>query len=130
MIQSDRFSKTPIQHAFQYTLFISILYTIFKFFDINSPKGTEFFSYIIPILFTDIILIVFPLLFVLFYFKDGSAINDIKDNILERNSCQTKEVDTPEVLRDYHNMLKEGILTQEEFDAIKKKYLKELNKAP
>ena len=129
-IEAIYFYRFVFCHVFFWGLFISILYTIFKFFDINSPKGTEFFSYIIPILFTDIILIVFPLLFVLFYFKDGNAINDIKENILERNSCQTKEADTPEVLRDYHNMLKEGILTQEEFDTIKKKYLKELNKAP
>ena len=122
------FTKTPIQHAIQYTLLISVLYVIFKFFDINSPTGSQFISYIIPMLFTDVIIIVFPLLFVFFYFKDGTAINEIKENILDKNNCQTNEVDTREILREYHTMLKEGIITQEEFDTIKKKYLKELNK--
>jgi hypothetical protein len=32
------------------------------------------------------------------------------------------------MLREYHGMLKEGIITQEEFDSIKKKYLKEFHK--
>ena len=122
------FTKTPIQHAIQYTLFISVLYIVFKFFDMNSPSGSQFISYIIPSLFTEVILIVFPLLFVFFYFKDGSAINEIKENILDRNNGQTNGIDSPEVLREYHAMLKEGIITQEEFDIIKKKYLKELNK--
>lgn len=124
MLQKDRFSKTAIQHSFQYTLLISIMYAIIKFFDINSPAGTEFISYILPILFADIILIVFPFLFVFFYFKDGKAISDIKEHIFN----QSKEIDAPDVLREYHNMFKEGILTQDEFDRIKKKYLKELNK--
>jgi len=127
MNNNRKFTKTPIQHAIQYTLFISILYIVFKFFDINSPTGNQFISYIIPMLFTDIILIVFPLLFVFFYFKDGSAIKEIKENILDKNNSQTNNIGSPEVLREYHAMLKEGIITQEEFDIIKKKYLKELN---
>jgi hypothetical protein len=128
MPQKDKFSTTAIEHAFQYTLLISILYAIIKFFDINSPHGTEFISYILPILFADIILIVFPFLFVFFYFKDGKAISDVKEHIFNGINYQSKEIDAPEVLREYHNMLKEGVLTQDEFDRIKKKYLRELNK--
>ncbi|MEN8194876.1 MAG: hypothetical protein ABFS12_18790 [Bacteroidota bacterium] len=128
MAHNNRFLKTSIQHAFEYTLFISILYATFKFFDTNSPDGKEFLSYIIPALFTDIILIVFPFMFVFFYFKDGDAITDIKENILNNSSCQVKEIEIRERLREYHNMMKEGILTQDEFDNIKKQYLKELDK--
>ncbi len=127
MIQKDTFSKTPMQHAFQITVIIGILYTISKYFDIASPKGNAFISYIIPALFGDVVLVVFPLLFIFFYFKDGEAIKDIKKNMFN-NNCEVDERDTREVLREYHGMLKEGIITQEEFELIKKKYLKKINK--
>lgn len=128
MVQNKKLFKTPLQHAFQYTLLLSVLYAVIKFFDMDSPKGIEFISYILPMLFTEIILVVFPFLLVFFYFSDGAAMNQIKDNIFNGTNCKSEIIDTPEVLREYHNMLKEGILTQDEFEKIKKKYLKELNK--
>jgi hypothetical protein len=127
MIQKDPFSKTPMQHAFQYTIVIGILYTISKYFDIASPKGGAFISYIIPSLFSDIVLIVFPLLFIFFYFKDGEAVKDIGKNIFNNHNCKIDEMDIRETLREYHTMLKEGVITQEEFDIIKKRYLKKID---
>lgn len=115
-----------MQHAFQSTLILSILYAIFKFFDIDFPSGTAFISYIIPKLLTDVVLIVFPLLFIFFYFKDGDTVKDI----INKNSCQSNDIDIQTVLREYHSMLKEGIITQDEFDAIKKKNLKKINDLP
>ena len=128
MTQKDNFSRTPMQHAFQVTVIIGILYTISQYFDIASPKGNAFISYIIPALLGNIVLVVFPLSFIFFYFKDGEAIKDIKKNMLSNNNCEVDERDTREVLREYHGMLKEEIITQEEFDLIKKKYLQKLNK--
>ena len=128
MTRKDQFSKTPMEHAFQFTLIIGLLYTISEYFDTDSPKGNAFISYIIPALFSDIILVIFPLLFIFFYFKDGEAVKDIRKNIFNNNNCEIDEKDTREVLREYHSMLKEGIITQEEFDLIKKKYLQKLNK--
>ena len=103
-------------------------YTIYKFVDINAPKGTEFISYIIPILLTNVIIVVFPLLFIVFYFKDGNKISEIKDSILNKPDPQMTELNNQDMLRKYHGMLKEGIITQDEYDTIKKKYLKGLDK--
>ncbi len=128
MVSDNRFVKTPMQHAFQYTLVISIIYAIFKFFDIDSPDGTQFISYIIPKLFVDVILIIFPILSVFFYFVEGNGIKEIKEKIFDKDYCQPQDEDTLVMLREYHNMLKEGIITQDEFDIIKKKYLDKLNK--
>jgi Na+/H+ antiporter NhaD/arsenite permease-like protein len=116
---------TSFQRAFQYTLFLSVLYIIFKFFGVDAPKGSEFLSYIVPMVLTNVIIIAFPVLFVIFYFKNGNTLENIKDNILEKHD---PEIKNQEMLREYHGMLKEGIITQEEFDSIKKKYLKELHK--
>ena len=124
----NRFIKTPIQHAVQYTLTISILYIIYKYFDQDSPKGAEFISYIVPLLFTNIILIVLPVLFVFFYFRDGSAMSELRENLFDKDDPQMKEVNNQEMLRGYHNMLKDGVITQEEYDNIKKKYLKDVYK--
>ena len=124
----DKPIRSPIQHAFQYTVVIGILYVIFKYFDTVVPHGKAFILYVIPMLFTDIVLVIFPLLFIFFYFKDVYAIDEIKENLFKNNNCGAHEEDTREVLRDYHSMLKEGIITQEEFDTLKKKYLKKLNK--
>ena len=123
------YSKTPIQHAIQYTILISIFYIAFKYFDMNSPDGKEFMSYIFITLFTDVILIIFPLLFVFFYFKDGNAIKEIKSGMLNGSNDKINDSDTLVILREYHALLKEGIITQEEFDNIKRKHLKELNKS-
>ena len=116
-------SKTPMQHTIQYTIVISVIYVIFKFFDTNSPDGKEFIYYILPALFSNVVLLVFPMLFVFFYFKDGKAVQDI----FNKNNCDMNEVVTREELREYHSMMKEGIITQDEFDIIKKKALKKLN---
>jgi len=124
---TNNFPKTPMQHTIQYTIIISILYIIFKFFDINSPEGKDFIRYIFPALFSNVVLLVFPILFVFFYFKDGKAVQDINKNIFNENNCDMDEVGTRELLREYHSMMKEGIITQEEFDIIKKKALKKLN---
>ena len=112
--------STSFQRAFQYTLFLSALYMLFKFFDIDAPKGSAFISYIIPMVLTNVVLIAFPVLFVIFYFKNTNTL----ENILDK---QDPEIKNQEMLREYHGMLKEGIITQEEFDSIKKKYLKELH---
>ena len=120
------FSSTPMQTAFQYTLFLSVLYIIYKFFDINSPSGSEFISYILPMLMTNVILVVFPILFIFFYFKDGSAIGEMKETFLNKNNTQIMEFNNQDILREYHSMLKEGVITQEEYDNIKKKYLKDI----
>jgi len=120
------FPNTPMQTAFQYTLFLSILYTIYEFFDINAPNGSEFISYIIPMLMTNVVLVIFPILFVFFYFKDGSAINEMKETFSNKNNTQIMELNNQDMLREYHGMLKEGIITQEEYDNIKKKYLKNI----
>jgi len=117
--------KISMQHAFQYTIFFSIFYILFKFFAIGSPKGNEFISYIIPMVLTNVVLIAFPILFVIFYFKEGNTLEGIKENILGKSD---PEIKNQEMLREYHGMLKEGIITQEEFDSIKKKYLKEFHK--
>jgi len=120
--------KSPLQNAFQYTLIISVLYVVYKLIDINSPKGAEFISYIIPTLLTNIVIVVFPLLFLFFYLKDGKALSEIKHNILDKSDPQITELNNQEMLREYHSMLKEGIITQDEYDSIKKKYLKGLHK--
>jgi len=125
---NNNFIRTPIQHAIQYTIVISVLYIIYKFFDMNTPKGSEFIAYIVPLLFTNIILVVFPVLFVFFYFRDGSAISELKENIFDKNDPQIKEINNQEMLRGYHNMLKDGVITQEEYENIKKKYLKDVHK--
>ncbi|HFQ60792.1 MAG TPA: SHOCT domain-containing protein [Epsilonproteobacteria bacterium] len=117
---------TSFQRAFQYTLFLSVLYILFKFFSIDAPKGSAFVSYIVPMVLTNVVLIALPVLFVIFYFKDGNALDNIKENILDKHD---PEIKNQEMLREYHSMLKEGIITQEEFDSIKKKYLKELHKS-
>jgi len=119
--------KNPMQRTIELTIFISVLYIIFKYFDQSSPKGNAFLSYIIPTLFSDVVLIVFPLLFVFFYFKDGNVIKDIKNSMSNEPDCNMDDRDAREILRDYHAMMKEGIITQEEFDLIKKKYIKKLN---
>lgn len=126
MKKINSFSTAPMQHAVQYTVYISILYIVFKFFDQNSPTGKDFIFYIIPVLFSNIILIVFPLLFVFFYFKDGNAIQDIKNNLSNEHHCEMDTRETREELREYHAMMKEGIITKEEFDSIKKKYFNKL----
>ncbi len=118
--------KTPVQHAVQYTVLIAILYISLKFFDITTPKGISFISYILPLLFTNIILVVFPVLLVFFYFKDGNAIDDIKNKILDDDTCSLDKNVTREELREYHGMMKEGIITEEEFNTIKKKYFEKL----
>ncbi len=120
--------KSSIHNAIQYTLLISVMYIIYKFANPDSPSGTEFITYIIPMVLTNIIFVVFPLLLVFFYFKDGNAIDTLKENILHKNGSQTSEIQTRETLREYHSMLKEGIITQEEFESIKKKHLKSLHK--
>ncbi len=126
---NGEFSKTPIQHAIQYTIYISLIYIAFKYFDMNSPDGKKFISYISVTLFSDIVLIAFPLLFIFFYFKDGNAVKEIKNELFNGSCFQTKELETLSALREYHALLKEGIITQEEFDNIKSKQLKELNKS-
>ena len=113
---------TSFQRAFQYTILLSVLYIIVKFLDIDAPKGSEFLSYIVPMVLTNVVIIAFPVLFVIFYFKDGNTL----ENILDKHD---PEIKNQEMLREYHGMLKEGIITQEEFDSIKKKYLKELHKS-
>ncbi|MEA2048397.1 MAG: SHOCT domain-containing protein [Campylobacterota bacterium] len=123
MAQEDQSIKTSLQHAVQYTVYISLLYIIYKFFDNNSPQGVEFISYIIPMLLSGVVVIVFPLLFAFFYFKGGNT-----DTIFKKDDPQTREINNQEMLRQYHSMLKEGIITQEEFDSIKKRYLKDLKK--
>ena len=129
MHSNNNFSKTPIQRAIQYTLVISFLYAIFKFFDIDSPTGNEFISYIIPKVLIDVVLIIFPLLLAFFYLTTSNIIDEVKNNMLNnKNSCNSSDADTLLVLREYHAMLKEGIITQEEFDTIKRKQLRELNK--
>ncbi|PTB83826.1 hypothetical protein C9926_00835, partial [Sulfurovum lithotrophicum] len=100
---------------------------IYKFFDLNAPKGSEFVSYIIPMLMTNVVLVVFPILFIFFYFKDGSAIDEMKETFSKKNDKQITEFNNQDMLREYHSMLKEGVITQEEYDNIKKKYLKELD---
>jgi len=123
MTSHNKLSKSPAQLAVQYTFIITIFYALSKYFDLASPKGTAFISYIIPILLSDILLIVFPLLFVFFYLKETNSVQDIQKNIFKNNNeCDLDAKDTREILRDYHNMLKEGIITQEEFDTIKKRY--------
>jgi len=119
-------SKSPFQAAFQYTLFLSILYVIYKFFDINSPKGSEFISYIIPMLVTNVLVVVFPILFIFFYFKDGMTIDEVKETFSNKNNTQLNELNNQDMLREYHGMLKDGIITQEEYENIKKKYLKDI----
>ncbi|HFD13883.1 MAG TPA: SHOCT domain-containing protein [Epsilonproteobacteria bacterium] len=117
-----------MQMAFQYTLFLSFFYVLYKFFDINSPKGSEFISYIIPTVMTNVVLIVFPILFVFFYFKDSSTIEDMKETFSNKNNTQINELNNQDMLREYHGMLKDGVITQEEYDNIKKKYLKDVHK--
>ena len=126
MSKMPHLPKTPMQTALQYTLFLSTLYIIYKFFDINAPKGSEFISYIIPMLMTNVILVIFPILFIFFYFKDGSAINEMKETFTNKNDTQINELNNQDMLRKYHEMLKEGVITQEEYDNIKKKYLKDI----
>lgn len=121
--------KSPIQNAVQYTLLISLIYIIYKFANPSSPSGTAFISYIIPMVLTDVIFIAFPLLFVIFYFKDGSNMGQLKDSILKKDDPQIEEMNNRETLREYHKMLKEGIITQDEYNDIKKKYLKDLHKS-
>jgi len=118
--------KTSFHRAFQYTVLLSVLYTLFKVITFNAPLGSEFFSYIVPLVLTNIVLLAFPLLFVFFYFRDGDTLDTIKENILDKANPKIKN---QEILREYHSMLKEGIITQDEFDSIKKKYLKELHKS-
>jgi len=108
---------TSFQRAFQYTIMLSVLYIVVKFLDIDAPKGSEFLSYIVPMVLTNVVIIAFPVLFVIFYFKDGNTLENIKDNILDKHD---PEIKNQEMLREYHGMLKEGIITQEEFDNIKK----------
>ena len=119
--------KSPIQNAFQYILLISIIYVIYKFTNPSSPSGTGFINYILPLLFTDIIIIFFPLLIIFFYFKDGNTIDKFKDTMLNKDDPQVSEMNNRETIREYHTMLKEDIITQEEFDTIKKKYLKDIH---
>jgi len=128
MSKLPHFTKTPMQMAFQYTLFLSFFYVLYKFFDINAPKGSEFISYIIPTVMTNVILIVFPILFVFFYFKDSSTIEDMKETFSNKNNTQINELNNQDMLREYHGMLKDGVITQEEYDNIKKKYLKDVHK--
>ena len=96
---------------------------IVKFFGVDAPKGTEFISYIIPMVLFNVAIIAFPVLFVIFYLKDGNTFENIKDNIVDTHD---PEIKNQEMLREYHGM---GIITQVEFDSIKKKYLKELHKS-
>jgi hypothetical protein len=95
----------------------------------NSPDGKEFISYIMVTLFSDIVLIIFPLLFIFFYFKDGSAVKEIKSELFNNSCSQTKEAEVLSTLREYHALMKEGVITQEEFENIKRKHLKEINKS-
>ena len=99
---------------------------IVKFFGVDAPKGTEFISCIIPMVLFNVAIIAFPVLFVIFYLKDSNTFKNIKDNML---NIHDPEIKNQEMLREYHGMLKEGIITQDEFDSIKKKYLKELHKS-
>jgi hypothetical protein len=126
--QMNKLIKSPIQNAIQYTFFLSILYAIYKFFDINSPKGSEFISYIVPLVLTNIVLVAFPILFIYFFFRDGVAIDEIKETFVKKKDTQVSEFNNQEILREYHGMLKDGIITQEEYDSIKKKYLKDVHK--
>ena len=118
---------TPIQNAFQYTLFLSIIYIIYKFVQSASPFSMDFFSYILPLVFTNVIIICFPILAIFFYLRDGNTVDTIKENLFNQNDSDITEINNREPLREYHSMLKEGIITQEEFDSIKKKYLKDLH---
>ncbi len=55
------------------------------------------------------------------------------DYVVPQNISDEKEIRKQKLLREYHVMLQEGILTQEEFNTIKKRHLKEMdakNKVP
>ena len=124
----DYFRRTPLQNAFQYTLFLSVLYIVYKLFDINAPSGNDFISYIAVLLVTNVFIVVFPILFIFFYFKDGTALNEVKETFSKKDNTQLNELNNQDMLREYHGMLKEGVITQDEYDNIKKKYLKDLHK--
>ena len=123
-----KFSKTPVQHAVQYTIYISLIYIAFKYFEMNFPDGRTFISYIVVTLFSDIVVIVFPLLLIFFYFIDGNTVKEIKSELFN-NSCSEKEAEVLSTLRQYHALMKEGVITQEEFENIKRKHLKDINKS-
>lgn len=119
--------KSPVHNALQYTLIISIIYIIYQFASPASPSGAEFISYIVPMVLTNIVFIIFPFLLVIFYFKDKNTIDTFKKNMF-KEGYEESELHSRETLREYHTMLKEGIITQEEYDTIKKKHLKSLHK--
>ncbi len=121
-------NNTPISDAFNYTIMISLFYMAYKYSQMDTPTGTDFIPYIIPLILTEIVLVAFPLLLIFFYFKNGEMVNNIKDNIFEKNNPDIKEMNNQEKLRQYHVMLKEGIITQDEYDTIKKRFLKEIGK--
>jgi len=117
---------SPFSNALKYTLFISVLYSVYLFLDVDAPQGTEFFSYIMAKILTDIIVFVFPVLLLFFYFRDDGIAENAIDNLLNKNNPDIKEMNKQGLLREYHTMLQEGILTQEEFDTIKKRHLKDI----
>ena len=122
--------KTPLHHALNYTVIISIIYIIYKFTSPSSPTGSAFISYIIPMVLTDVIIIAFPVLLVIFYLKDGGVegATTWKNTMFQKDHAETKAMKDREILREYHGMYKEGIITEEEFNTIKKKFLNDIHK--
>lgn len=119
--------KSPMNNALKYTLLIGFIYIIYQFLHPDSPKGNEFISYIVPKVFAYIVFLTFPFLLVIFYFKDKNTIDTYK-TYMSKKEDEESELHSRETLREYHTMLKEGIITQEEYDNIKKKHLKSLHK--
>lgn len=124
---SKHTTKSAVHSAIQYTLLISALYIVYQYVSPASPSGKEFIPFIVPMVLTNIVFIIFPLLLVIFYFKDRDTLENFKPHMFKKDS-EDSELHSRETLREYHAMLKEGIITQEEYDNIKKKHLKNLHK--
>ncbi len=120
--------KSILQRSVEYSLYASLAYAIVgNFMILNSLTYGIVFSIFLD--FVKIMVILFPILWIFFHFIDNGNINKTKNKIATNvcnQICTDSEdedsADNSETLLRYEKMFKDGLLTREEFDKMKKKF--------
>ncbi len=115
--------KKAIKYAF-YAGILSALFKNYALFDIP-------FLTLMMLVFFDIIIgsaVAFPVLWLLIHFKESDTAKQVKKNVSKTVCSRVCPIDaktTSDIMWKYHDMLKDDIITQKEFDRFREKMMKE-----
>ena len=92
---------SALSYALKYTFILSLFYAIYLFLDRYAPQGKEFFSYAAAKVFADIIVFVFPLLWILFFIRNNDTFSeDTLHHFFPKKSDDDLSRDDKDVLAD------------------------------